>query len=104
MFFNDLFLIDTFNFTSTIVNAVEACLPTPVQNCSISAVGNRCFVFGGTDVKANCFNDIRSLDIGTYLDSNDITVGEGSSSDYSFKILIIGDSGTYLFEITFQIH
>jgi hypothetical protein len=56
-------------------------------------VGNRCFVFGGMDGEGECYNDIRSLDVGDYLDSHDITVGEGSASDYSFKILIIGDSG-----------
>lgn len=70
-------------------------LPTPVANCSLSAVGNKCFVFGGTDVKGACYNDIRSLDVGYYLSSDDITVGEGASSDYSFKILIIGDAGEF---------
>ena len=39
-----------------------------------------------------CFNDIRSVDVGYYLNANDITVGEGASSDYCFKVLIIGDS------------
>ena len=51
-----------------------------------------CFVFGGTDAKGPCYNDMRSLDIGPYLDSTDITVSEGARSDYSFKILIIGDA------------
>lgn len=92
-FLNDLCLIDTSSFTVTTVNAVEAYLPTPVANVSVCAVGNRCFVFGGTDKDGECYNDIRSIDVGEYLDSHDITVGEGSSSDYSFKILIIGDSG-----------
>ena len=92
-FLNDLCLIDTTTFTVTTVNAVESCLPTPVANASLCAVGNRCFLFGGSDNEGECYNDIRSIDVGEYLDSNDITVGEGSSSDYSFKILIIGDSG-----------
>lgn len=93
-------LIDTSNsFTCTTVNAVQGCLPTPVSNATLRTVGNKCFVFGGTDAEGACYNDIRSLDIGMYLDSNDITVGEGSSSDYCFKILIIGDSGELFIEL-----
>jgi len=92
LYLNDLILIDVSSFTATTVNAVESQLPTPIGNCSLTAVGNKLFVFGGTDEKGACFNDIRSLDIGYYLKPNDITVGEGASSDYSFKILIIGDA------------
>ena len=95
-YFNDLCLIDTTSFTVSTVNAVENCMPTPVCNASLCAVGNRCFVFGGSDTEGECYNDIRSIDIGEYLDTHDITVGEGSASDYSFKILIIGDSGECL--------
>jgi hypothetical protein len=76
----------------TKVNAVESQLPMPVANCSLSVVGNKCFVFGGTDVKGVCYNDIRSLDVSFYLTNNDISVGEGAASDYTFKILIIGDA------------
>eukprot|EP01035_Chromulina_nebulosa_P023739 gene23739-30786_t len=61
-------------------------------NCTLSAIGNKCFVFGGTDAKGACYNDIRLLDIGYYLSSTDITVSEGASSDYNFKIIIIGDA------------
>lgn len=75
------------------VNAIETQLPTPVGNASITAVGNKCFVFGGTDMKNSCYNDIRALDVGLYLSDDDVTVGEGASSDYNFKILIIGDAG-----------
>lgn len=102
-FLNDLVLIDLETFVATTVNAVESMLPTPVANCSLTAVGNKCFVFGGTDAKGACYNDIRSLDVGYYLSSDDITVGEGASSDYSFKILIIGDAcecGLYLISYT----
>ena len=76
----------------TKVNAVESQLPVPVSNSSLSVVGNKCFVFGGTDVKGNCYNDIRSLDVSNYLTKNDISVSEGAASDYTFKILIIGDA------------
>jgi hypothetical protein len=89
---NDLILLDLETFTATTVNAIETQLPTPVANCSLTSVGNKCFVFGGTDNKGACYNDIRSLDVGYYLSTDDITVGEGASSDYSFKILIIGDA------------
>lgn len=75
------------------VNAVENQLPTPVSGTTMTAVGNKCFVFGGTDLKGACYNDIRALDVGYYLSSTDITVGEGAASEYSFKILIIGDAG-----------
>jgi len=92
-FFNDVVLIDTATFSTTLVNAVESCLPTAIGNCSATAVGNKLFVFGGTDVKGECYNDIRSLEVGAYLSTTDIAVAEGASSDYSFKILIIGDAG-----------
>lgn len=90
---NDLILIDLEQYVATTVNVVESQLPTPVSNCSITAVGNKCFVFGGTDVKGACYNDIWAIDVGDYLSVADITVGEGAASEYSFKILIIGDAG-----------
>mmetsp|Transcript_24814 Transcript_24814/g.41342 ORF Transcript_24814/g.41342 Transcript_24814/m.41342 type:complete len:601 (+) Transcript_24814:73-1875(+) len=89
---NDIVLLDLEHYVATTVNVVENQLPMPVSNCTITAVGNKCFVFGGTDVKGACYNDIRSLDVGYYLSATDITVGEGASSEYSFKILIIGDA------------
>lgn len=92
MFFNDLILVDTSTWCTSVVNAVEDCLPTPIGNCSMSFVDQKIFVFGGTDIKGACYSDIRSLDIGLYMSSSDITVGEGASSDYCFKILIIGDA------------
>lgn len=92
MYFNDLILLDIEAMVGSRVNAVESHLPASVSNSSLSIVGNKCFVFGGTDIKGNCFNDIRSVDISYYLSKNDITVGEGASSDYTFKILIIGDA------------
>eukprot|EP01038_Epipyxis_sp_PR26KG_P013598 gene13598-18252_t len=92
IYLNDLILIDLETFVATRVNVMEQYLPTPVANCSLTTIGNKCFVFGGTDVKGVCFNDIRSVDVGYYLNANDITVGEGASSDYCFKLLIIGDS------------
>ena len=95
VFLNDIVLLDLEHYVATTVNAVESQMPTPVSNCSITAVGNKCFVFGGTDLKGACYNDIRALDVGYYLSSTDITVGEGASSEYSFKILIIGDAGEF---------
>ena len=85
-------ILDTETYTITVIRAVENALPTPISNGSIVTMGNNFYVFGGTAANFECFNDIRSLDIGPYLDSSDITVGEGSASDYSFKILIIGDA------------
>ena len=90
--FNDTVIIDTTTFSTTVVNAVQSHLPTPISNCSINAIGNRCFVFGGTDAKNSCYNDIRMLDVGDYLDANDVSVGAGAASDYCFKIIIIGDA------------
>lgn len=88
-------LIDLAHYTAVTVNAVENQLPTPVSNSSMCAVGNKCFVFGGTDAKGACYNDIRALDVGYYMSSADISVGEGAQSEYSFKILIIGDAGKW---------
>jgi hypothetical protein len=76
----------------TTVNVVENAVPSPITNASLSAIGNTCYVFGGTDINGACFNDIRFVDLTEYLDERDITVGEGAASDYSFKILIIGDA------------
>lgn len=111
VFMNDIILLDTESFNTTVINAVASHLPTPIGNCSLTAIGNKCLVFGGdkihpsiritninstfiagTDVKGACYNDIRILDVGYYLNANDITVGEGASSDYNFKIIIIGDA------------
>eukprot|EP00981_Chlorochromonas_danica_P014657 scaffold8522_cov157-Ochromonas_danica.AAC.1 len=91
-YLNDLILLDVQSYVGTTVRVVESHLPTAVANATISAVGNKCFVFGGTDVKGNCYTDIRTVDIGGYLSADDITVGAGASSDYAFKILIIGDA------------
>lgn len=93
VFLNDVILVDVSTYCTTRVNAVESCLPTPIGNCSMSSIGNKLFVFGGTDSKGACYNDIRSLEVGYYLSSSDVSVGEGASSDYSFKLLIIGDAG-----------
>lgn len=74
------------------MNVVENAVPTPITNSSLTTVGNTCYIFGGTDLNGACFNDIRFIDLTEYLDERDITVGEGAASDYSFKILIIGDA------------
>ena len=92
IFLNDMIIIDTKTWQTTVVNAVQNKLPMPIAYHSMRASGNKCLVFGGQDVKGNCYNDIRLLDISEYLDANDITVGAGASSDYSFKIIIIGDA------------
>ena len=81
------------SYVGVFVRVVDTTIPTGVANASITAVGNKVFVFGGTDVKGVCYTDIRTVDIGGYLSANDITVGAGASSDYAFKILIIGDAG-----------
>ncbi len=102
VYLNDIFILDVGSsppsldgtnrvITCTVVNAVDSCLPTPVSCSSMIAAGNRCIVFGGTDREDNCYSDIRMLDITDYVES-DITVGQGAVSEYSFKILIIGDA------------
>jgi len=92
VFLNDLIIIDVSTYSSTCVRVIESCLPTPVANCSLSVIGNACYVFGGTDSRGNCYSDVRAIDIGSYLDASDIVVSEGARSDYSFKIIIIGDA------------
>jgi small GTP-binding protein len=44
-------------------------------------------------VSGCAYNDLRSVDIQPYLAVKDISVSQGAASDYSFKILIIGDAG-----------
>jgi hypothetical protein len=90
-----LILIDVTTFKTTVVNAVASLLPTPIANATMNCVGNSCVVFGGTDVFGNCFNDIRYVEVGYYLSKDDITVSEGASSDYCFKVIIIGDACKY---------
>jgi hypothetical protein len=97
MYFNDLIIIDVESYSFTTVNVVENALPTPISNLSLTTVGNTTYVYGGTDAKGACFNDIRFVDLTQYLDERDISVGEGANSDYSFKILIIGDAGDCTF-------
>ena len=92
VFLNDFVIVDLESYSTTVVNAVEAHLPVPVGNATLTSIGNKSFVFGGVDAKGCGYNDIRLLDISYYLDKNDITVREGAMSDYSFKILIIGDA------------
>lgn len=92
MFLNDLIILNIETYSFTTVNAIENAMPTPIGNASLNFIGNSVFVFGGTDDKGWCYNDVRSLDISEYLDANDIAVAEGSTSQYSFKILIIGDA------------
>ena len=90
--FNDMYMLDLTTMTSTRVRALDSQLPSPVANASMCAVGKRVFVFGGTDPKGYCFNDIRILDVGDYMNATDTTVGAGAESEFRFKILIIGDS------------
>lgn len=92
VYLNDTIIIDITSFSTTVVNAVQSHLPTPVTGSTMTAVGNRCFVFGGTDARGSCYNDIRMLDVGDYLDPDDVTVRAGASSEYCFKIIIIGDA------------
>lgn len=89
---NDIVLIDLSTFICTTVNVITSQLPTPISNATLSAIGNKVYVFGGTDYQGHCYDGIRELNIAEYLDSADITVAQGLSSDYSFKILIIGDA------------
>jgi len=91
--YNDLFLINVDTFTSILVNAVTTQLPTPISSASLSCIGNKLYCFGGTDVSRGVYNDLRSIDIQEYLAAKDITVSQGAASDYSFKVLIIGDAG-----------
>ena len=81
VYLSDLVLIDLETMVGTTVNAVESHLPTPICNSTLSVIGHKCIVFGGSDIKGTCYNDIRSLEVGYYLSKDDITVGEGASSE-----------------------
>jgi small GTP-binding protein len=91
-FLNDLHIIDLGTFVGLRVNVFGAQLPTPISNATMSVINNKVFVFGGTDAKGLTYSDLRAIDLADYMDPEDITVGEGATSDYSFKMLIIGDA------------
>jgi hypothetical protein len=78
------------------VDFITTTLPTPISYTAMSVIGNKVFVYGGSDSKGTVYNDLRSVDVGVYLSEDDITVNEGAISDYSFKIIIIGDTGKLL--------
>ena len=84
--YNDIFLLNVETYACILVNAVETLLPTPIANCSLCAIGSKVYCFGGTDVKGECYNDLRVCDLNEYLDKKDISVAEGAASDYSFKV------------------
>ena len=91
-FYNDVHLIDVRTFRSVRVDCVQSMLPSAVDNSSLQAVGKSLYCFAGTDTQGSCYNDIRILDIESYLGNVDINVIEGSASEYSFKVLLIGES------------
>jgi hypothetical protein len=95
IFLNDLVLLDVSTFTFTVVDTLPSSVPIPISGSSLTVIGNKCFVFGGVDNHGNCVEGLRELNISPYLDSTDIIVAEGLASDYSFKILIIGDACKY---------
>jgi predicted GTPase len=92
LYCSDLVIVDLETHVATLVRALETHLPTPVTHATVNVIGNKIFVFGGIDKQTHCYHDIRSIDVGSYLNADDITVGHGASSDYAFKILIIGDA------------
>ena len=51
-------------------------------------MGNKIFVFGGIDYKGSCYNDLRMIDIGYYMNRDDITVGEGKLYSKLYGILL----------------
>lgn len=99
-YLNDLLLCDIETMTYLEVDFITTTLPTPISYTAMNVIGNKVFVYGGSDQKGTVYNDLRSVDIGVYMSEDDITVNEGAISDYSFKIIIIGDTGKTLSHIT----
>jgi hypothetical protein len=95
-YLNDLLLCDIETMTYLEVDFITTTLPTPISYTAMNVIGNKVFVFGGSDSKGTVYNDLRSVDVGVYMSEDDITVNEGAISDYSFKIIIIGDTGMLL--------
>lgn len=50
-------------------------VPPPLANMTLTSVGGKCYVFGGTDATGTCFNDIRVLE----LDSFQVTEGQDAA-------------------------
>lgn len=92
VYYNDVHLIDVKTFRSVCVDCVQSMLPSAVDNSALQPVGKSIYCFAGTDAQGSCYNDIRTLDVESYLGNVDINVIEGSASEYSFKVLLIGES------------
>lgn len=99
IYLNDLILIDTSSYICTQIDVVSSTIPSPITNSTLTAVGNKCYVFGGIDMDGSCYEGLREIDIGYHLNSSDISVAEGLASDYSFKILVIGNACNYCIEL-----
>ena len=67
-------------------------LPTQVDLSCIASYGKCIYCIAGTDRYGSCFNDIRILDIESYLGQIDQNMIESISTEFSFKILLIGKS------------
>ena len=90
---NDLYLIDIETFEVMLVECVENKKPTAVSDAIMFLTGgSKISVFGGIDAKGICYDDIRIIDLGTHIGKVSSTVLEAATTDYSFKVLIIGDS------------
>lgn len=75
------------------VNAVQNRLPRPIANASVNISGNRLYVFGGIEPNNTVTsNDFRFIDLVDYFSQEDLTVSQGLTSDYVFKLILIGDS------------
>lgn len=63
---NDLFVLDTNTWTWSLI-PTSGDIPTPRERHTMSAVGNRMFVFGGHDEKNDYLNDMYILDLETRI-------------------------------------
>lgn len=92
-FLNDTYLLNVETMVCIKVNAVENRLPRPISNATANLHGNRLYVFGGIEPNNTVTsNDFRFLDLSDYFSQEDITVSQGLTSDYVFKLILIGDS------------
>ena len=90
---NDFYLINVETYEVVLVDCIENKRPTAVSDAVMfSSGGSNLSVFGGINAKGTCFNDIRTIDPGAYLGHVSSAVLEASTTEYNFKVIVIGDS------------
>ena len=90
-YFGDVHLLDVDTMVCSFV-PTGGQVPDPLSAHTTTLVGQRCFLFGGTDASGMCYSNMSIVDFGAKMEAEDIAVADGEASEYSFKIVVIGDA------------